>query len=273
MGVFGITLLVLVLAAVVVLVANIKIVSQSEAYVVEQLGQYKATWKTGLHVVIPILYHAIGPISLKEQIIDIDSGEDSKGKQRNVITMDGIIIEVEAVVFYQVKNPELYVYSVEKPEVAIEKLTRTNLRNVIGGMNLDQLSTARNRINLELREELNKVTEPWGIDVCRVEVKRIDPPRDIQETMEQELKAEHDGRVKRLRAEANAAAIRLEAQAKADSIRMISDAKASEEYIQMESLKAFGKAADGKATKIIIPSEIQGFAALAKGLSEVVSES
>lgn len=299
----GLVLLVIILVAV-----NIRIVPQSEAYVIERLGAYKETWQTGLHVKIPILDRVAKQVSLKEQVADF--------KPQPVITKDNVTIQIDTVVFYQITDPKLYCYGVDRPLMAIENLTATTLRNIIGDLELDHTLTARDTINSKIRIVLDEATDPWGIKVNRVEMKNILPPHEIQDAMEKQMKAERQRREAILRAEGEKAAnilaaegvkekqiteaegekaaailraeARREAQireaegeaeailsvqkARAEAIRLINLAAPGEGYLTLQSLEAFTRAADGKATKIIIPSEIQGIAGLAKGLLETVKE-
>ncbi|MDR1927293.1 MAG: paraslipin [Oscillospiraceae bacterium] len=300
LGVLSIIIIILV-------VVNIRIVPQSVAYVVERLGAYKETWQTGLHVKIPILERIAKQISLKEQVADF--------KPQPVITKDNVTIQIDTVVFYAITDPKLYTYGVERPLTAIENLTATTLRNIIGDLELDQTLTSRDTINTKIRIILDEATDPWGIKVNRVELKNILPPHEIQDAMEKQMKAERQRRESILRAEGekaskilsaegekekqiteaegekHAAILRAEARkearireaegeaeailsvqrARAEAIRLINLAAPGEGYLALQSMEAFIKAADGKATKIIIPSEIQGLAGLAAGLKETIS--
>ena len=291
-----------------VLVLNIKIVPQSKAYVIERLGAYSVTWQTGFHFKIPVIERVAKIVSLKEQVADFPP--------QPVITMDNVTMQIDTVVFYQITDPKLYCYGVERPIAAIENLTATTLRNIIGELELDHTLTSRDTINAKIRVILDEATDAWGIKVNRVELKNIFPPREIQEAMEKQMKAERERREAILRAEGEKAAailvaegekeskilsaegekqsaiLRAEAvkeakiresegeaqailaiqEATAKGIELINNANPAQAVLTLKSLEAFEKAADGKATKIIIPSEIQGIAALATGLKEVISE-
>lgn len=302
--------LIILLAIIVVLVvANIKIVPQAHAYVIERLGAYSTTWSVGLHIKIPLIERVANKVTLKEQVVDFPP--------QPVITKDNVTMRIDTVIFYQITDPKLYTYGVENPIMAIENLTATTLRNVIGELELDETLTSREIINAKMRSSLDTATDPWGIKVNRVELKNIIPPAAIQDAMEKQMKAEREKREAILRsqgekesailvaegkkqsaildaeAEKQAAILRAEAkkeatireaegqaqailavqQANADGIRMLNEAAASDNVIKLKSLDAFAKAADGKATKIIIPSEIQGLAGLAKSVTEIAKES
>lgn len=303
-----IPILVIVGLALAVLVLNIKIVPQSKAYVIERLGAYHTTWDTGLHFKIPVIERVAKIVSLKEQVADFPP--------QPVITMDNVTMQIDTVVFYQITDPKLYCYGVERPIAAIENLTATTLRNIIGELELDHTLTSRDTINAKIRVILDEATDAWGIKVNRVELKNIFPPREIQEAMEKQMKAERERREAILRAEGEKAAailvaegekesrilsaegekqsaiLRAEAvkeakikesegeaqailaiqEATAKGIELINNAKPEQAVLTLKSLEAFEKAADGKATKIIIPSEIQGLAGLATGLKEVISD-
>ncbi len=304
----GLLVLVLLVILVVVLASSVKIVPQAYAYVVERLGAYQGTWSVGLHIKMPIIDKVAKKINLKEQVVDF--------APQPVITKDNVTMRIDTVVFYQITDPKLFAYGVENPIMAIENLTATTLRNIIGDLELDQTLTSRETINTKMRASLDEATDPWGIKVNRVELKNIIPPAEIQNAMERQMKAERERReaVTRaegekkasvtvaegkkeaaileaeaekqsaiLRAEAQkekmireaegeAAAILKVQQATADGIRMIREAGADESVLRIKSLEAFEKAADGKATKIIIPSEIQGIAGLAASLKEIVTK-
>ena len=304
----GLLVLVLLVILVVVLASSVKIVPQAYAYVVERLGAYQGTWSVGLHIKMPIIDKVAKKINLKEQVVDF--------APQPVITKDTVTIRIDTVVFFQITDPKLFAYGVENPIMAIENLTATTLRNIIGDLELDQTLTSRETINTKMRASLDEATDPWGIKVNRVELKNIIPPAEIQNAMERQMKAERERReaVTRaegekkasvtvaegkkeaaileaeaekqsaiLRAEAQkekmireaegeAAAILKVQQATADGIRMIREAGADESVLRIKSLEAFEKAADGKATKIIIPSEIQGIAGLAASLKEIVTK-
>ena len=301
-------LIVLLVVVVIVMISCVNVVPQAHAYVVERLGGYKETWGVGLHFKVPILDRVAKRVSLKEQVVDFPP--------QPVITKDNVTMRIDTVIFYQITDPKLFAYGVDNPIVAIENLTATTLRNIIGDLELDETLTSRETINTKMRASLDSATDPWGIKVNRVELKNIIPPAEIQDAMERQMKAEREKRESILRsqgekesailvaqgkkeaaildaeAEKQAAILRAEAkresmireaegqaeaiktvqQASADGIRMLNDAQASKEVLQLKSLEAFSKAADGKATKIIIPSEIQGMAGLAKSFSEVIKD-
>lgn len=298
----------IVLLIVVIVVANIKIVPQSKAYVIERLGAYSTTWQTGLHVKIPVIERIAKTVSLKEQVADFPP--------QPVITKDNVTMQIDTVVFYQITDPKLYTYGVESPIAAIENLTATTLRNIIGDMELDHTLTSRDTINAQIRVILDEATDPWGIKVNRVELKNIFPPREIQDAMEKQMKAERERREAILRAEGEKASAILVAQgekeskiltaegdkasailraeaikeskireaegeaqailsvqeATAKAIELINAANPSQAVLTIKSLEAFEKAADGKATKIIIPSEIQGIAGLSSALKGIVTD-
>ena len=287
----------LVLIVIFILVRCIRIVQQSKAYIIERLGAYHATWNVGLHFKIPFIERVAKVVSLKEQVADF--------QPQPVITKDNVTMQIDTVIYFQITDPMLYTYGIERPIVAIENLSATTLRNIIGDLDLDQCLTSRDVINTKMRSILDEATDPWGIKVHRVELKNILPPKDIQNAMEKQMKAERERREAILRAEGekksailtaegeNQAAILraeakkqaqiLEAQGKAeailavqkataDSIRLLNEAAPSDPVIRLRALEAFAAAADGKATKIIIPSEIQGLAGLAEGLVESLTE-
>ena len=287
----------LVLVIIFILVRCIRIVQQSRAYIIERLGAYHATWNVGLHFKIPFIERVAKVVSLKEQVADF--------QPQPVITKDNVTMQIDTVVYFQITDPMLYTYGIERPIVAIENLSATTLRNIIGDLDLDQCLTSRDVINTKMRSILDEATDPWGIKVHRVELKNILPPKDIQNAMEKQMKAERERREAILRAEGekksailtaegeNQAAILraeakkqaqiLEAQGKAeailavqkataDSIKLLNEAAPSDPVIRIRALEAFAAAADGKATKIIIPSEIQGLAGLAEGLVESLTE-
>ena len=291
-----IVLALLILVIVVVLVRCIRIVQQSKAYIVERLGAYKTTWNVGLHFKMPFIERIAKVVSLKEQVADF--------QPQPVITKDNVTMQIDTVVYFQITDPMLYTYGIERPLVAIENLSATTLRNIIGDLELDQCLTSRDVINTKMRSILDEATDPWGIKVNRVELKNILPPKDIQNAMEKQMKAERERREAILRAEGekkaailtaegeNQSAILraeakkqaqiLEAQGKAeailavqkataDSIRLLNEAGPTDPVIRLRALEAFAAAADGKATKIIIPSEIQGLAGLAEGIVESVT--
>lgn len=301
-------LIVLLVVVVIVMISCVNVVPQAHAYVVERLGGYQATWNVGIHFKVPFIDRIAKRILLKEQVVDFPP--------QPVITKDNVTMRIDTVIFYQITDPKLFAYGVDNPIVAIENLTATTLRNIIGDLELDETLTSRETINTKMRASLDSATDPWGIKVNRVELKNIIPPAEIQDAMERQMKAEREKRESILRsqgekesailvaqgkkeaaildaeAEKQAAILRAEAkresmireaegqaeaiktvqQASADGIRMLNDAQASKEVLQLKSLEAFSKAADGKATKIIIPSEIQGMAGLAKSFSEVIKD-
>ncbi len=286
----------LVLVIIFILVRCIRIVQQSKAYIIERLGAYHATWNVGLHFKIPFIERVAKVVSLKEQVADF--------QPQPVITKDNVTMQIDTVVYFQITDPMLYTYGIERPIVAIENLSATTLRNIIGDLDLDQCLTSRDVINTKMRAILDEATDPWGIKVHRVELKNILPPKDIQNAMEKQMKAERERREAILRAEGEkksailtaegenqAAILRAEAKkqaqileaqgraeailavqkATADSIKLLNEAAPSDQVIRIRALEAFAAAADGKATKIIIPSEIQGLAGLAEGLVESVT--
>lgn len=301
-------ILAIVFVVLVILAANIKIVPQSKAYVVERLGAFMATWQTGFHVKIPFFERVAKIVSLKEQVVDF--------APQPVITKDNVTMQIDTVVFFQITDPKLYTYGVESPISAIENLTATTLRNIIGDLELDSTLTSRDTINAKIRVILDEATDPWGIKVNRVELKNIIPPREIQDAMEKQMKAERQRResiltaegekaskilvaeghkeseILNAEAEKQAAILHAEAvkeakireaegeaeailkiqQANADAIKLINEAKPGEAVIAIKSLEAFAKAADGKATKIIIPSEIQSLAGLATSVKELMTD-
>ena len=292
-----IVLALLILVIVVVLVRCIRIVQQSKAYIVERLGAYKTTWNVGLHFKMPFIERIAKVVSLKEQVADF--------QPQPVITKDNVTMQIDTVVYFQITDPKLYAYGIEQPMNAIENLTATTLRNIIGDLELDQTLTSRDVINTKMRAILDEATDPWGIKVNRVELKNILPPREIQDAMEKQMKAERERREAILRAEGEkraailtaegekeSAILRadakkqqqiLEAQgeaeailsvqkATAESIRLINEAAPSEAVLKIKALEAFTASANGKATKIIIPSEIQGLAGLAAGVVEAVKD-
>lgn len=290
---------------VLIFVSCVKIVPQANAYVVERLGAYQATWQVGLHFKMPFLDRVAKKVPLKEQVVDF--------APQPVITQDNVTMLIDTVVFFQITDPKLYAYGVEKPIMAIENLTATTLRNIIGDLELDETLTSRETINTKMRASLDSATDPWGIKVTRVELKNITPPQAIQEAMEKQMKAERERREAILRAEGEkkstilvaegkkesaileaeaekqAAILRAEArreamikeaegqaeaikqvqQANADGLRFLKEAAPDNAVLQLKSLEAFAKASDGKATKIIIPSEIQSIAGLVKSMAEV----
>ena len=304
MGAF-ISFLVIAIVVLLILSSCIRIVPQAQALVVERLGAYLETWSVGVHFKVPFIDRVAKRVILKEQVVDF--------APQPVIPKDNVTMKIDTVVFFQITDPKLFAYGVENPIMAIENLTATTLRNIIGDLELDQTLTSRETINTKMRAALDVATDPWGIKVNRVELKNIIPPAAIQDAMEKQMKAERERRESILRAEGEkkstilvaegkkesaileaeaekeAAILRAEAQkekmireaegeaeailkvqkAEADGLRFIKEAGADNAVLQLKSLEAFAKAADGKATKIIIPSEIQGIAGLVKGLTEV----
>ena len=286
---------VVVLVIIVILVRCIRVVQQAKAYVIERLGAYKTTWNVGLHFKLPFIERVAKVVSLKEQVADFPP--------QPVITEDNVTMQIDTVVYFQITDPKLYTYGIERPIVAIENLSATTLRNIIGDLELDQCLTSRDVINTKMRAILDEATDPWGIKVNRVELKNILPPREIQNAMEKQMKAERERREAILRAEGEkksailtaegekeSAILRadakkqaqiLEAQgeaeailtvqrATAEGIKLINEATPTDPVIKLNALEAFAAAANGRATKIIIPSEIQGLAGLAEGIVEAV---
>ena len=301
-------LIVIIVIAVWVLASCVRIVPQAYAVILERLGAYQATWSTGIHFKVPFIDRVARKVNLKEQVVDFPP--------QPVITKDNVTMQIDTVVFFQITDPKLYTYGVENPIMAIENLSATTLRNIIGDMELDETLTSRETINTKMRASLDEATDPWGIKVNRVELKNIIPPAAIQDAMEKQMKAERERREAILiaegqkkstilvaegkkqsaildaEAEKQAAILRAEAQkermikeaegqaeavlkvqnANAEGIRMIREAGADEAVLTLKSLEAFARAADGKATKIIIPSDIQGIAGLASSLKEIVTD-
>ena len=301
-------LIVIIVIAVWVLASCVRIVPQAYAVILERLGAYQATWSTGIHFKVPFIERVARKVNLKEQVVDFPP--------QPVITKDNVTMQIDTVVFFQITDPKLYTYGVENPIMAIENLSATTLRNIIGDMELDETLTSRETINTKMRASLDEATNPWGIKVNRVELKNIIPPAAIQDAMEKQMKAERERREAILiaegqkkstilvaegkkqsaildaEAEKQAAILRAEAQkermikeaegqaeavlkvqnANAEGIRMIREAGADEAVLTLKSLEAFARAADGKATKIIIPSDIQGIAGLASSLKEIVTD-
>ena len=286
-----ISVAILLLVVIFILVRCIRIVQQAKAYVIEFLGAYKTTWNVGLHFKIPFVEKVAKVVTLKEQVADFPP--------QPVITKDNVTMQIDTVVYFQITDPKLYTYGIEQPMVAIENLSATTLRNIIGDLELDQCLTSRDIINTKMRTILDEATDPWGIKVNRVELKNILPPKEIQNAMEKQMKAERERREAILRAEGEKRAAILEAEgekesailradakkqqqileaegeaeailkvqkATAEGIRLINEAAPSEAVIKIKAMDAFSAAANGKATKIIIPSEIQGVAGLASGL-------
>ncbi len=291
---FVIALIVIVLL---IIVRNIRVVQQANAYVIERLGAYSTTWTVGLHVKIPFIERVAKVVTLKEQVADF--------LPQPVITKDNVTMSIDTVVYFQITDPKLYTYGIEQPMMAIENLTATTVRNIIGDLELDQCLTSRDIINSKMRSILDEATDPWGIKVNRVELKNIVPPREIQEAMEKQMKAERERRESILKAEGEKKAAILEAEgaresailradakkqqqileaqgeaeailavqrATAEGIRLINESIPSEAVIKLKAIEAFAAAANGQATKIIIPSEIQGLVGLASGLVESAKE-
>ena len=303
-----VVLLVVIVLVLWVLASCIRIVPQAYAVVLERLGAYKATWNTGIHFKVPFIERVARRVNLKEQVVDFPP--------QPVITKDNVTMQIDTVVYFQITDPKLFAYGVENPIMAIENLTATTLRNIIGDLELDETLTSRETINTKMRASLDVATDPWGIKVNRVELKNIIPPKAIQDAMEKQMKAERERREAILRAEGEkkstilvaegkkesaildaeaektAAILRAEAQkeatvkeaegqaeailkiqqANADGLRFLKEAAPDDAVLQLKSLEAFAKAADGKATKIIIPSEIQGVAGLVKSITEVAGD-
>ena len=288
---------ILLLILIVVIARNIRVVQQARAYVIERLGAYRTTWHTGIHFKVPFIERVAKVVSLKEQVADFPP--------QPVITKDNVTMQIDTVVYFQITDPKLYSYGIEQPMVAIENLAATTLRNIIGDLELDQCLTSRDIINTKMRAILDEATDPWGIKVNRVELKNILPPREIQNAMEKQMKAERERREAILRAEGEKRAAILEAEgekesailradakkqqqileaegeaeailkvqtATAEGIRRINEACPTDQVIKIKALEAFTAAANGQATKIIIPSEIQSVAGLAAGLMESVKE-
>lgn len=295
---FPIIIAVIVLAVLILLIAYlVRIVPQANAYVIERLGAYHSTWGTGIHILIPFIDRVANRVTLKEVVKDF--------APQPVITKDNVTMQIDTVVFYQITDPKMYAYGVENPMMAIENLTATTLRNIIGDLELDETLTSRDTINTQMRSVLDEATDPWGIKINRVELKNIIPPTEIQNAMERQMKAERERRESILRAEGEkksailvaegekeSAILRAEAKkqaairesegkaeaivkvqtAVAEGIRRINEASPSQGYLAIKSLEAFEKAADGKATKLIIPSNIQGLAGLAASVKDILTD-
>ncbi len=303
-----IAIIAVIVLLLILIIRNLHVVQQSKAYVIERLGAFSAVWEVGIHFKIPFIEKVAKKVSLKEQVLDYPP--------QPVITKDNVTMQIDTVVYFQITDPKLYTYGVEYPMVAMETLTATTLRNIIGDLELDQTLTSRDVINTKMRAILDEVTDPWGIKVNRVELKNILPPADIQSSMEKQMKAERDRRqailqaegTKRsavlvaegekesavlraeaekqadilkaeaekqaaiLRAEGEAEAIRAVQKALADSVRMLNEAAPNDQVIKLKALESMQKIADGQATKIIIPSEIQGLAGLATSLKEFAKD-
>ncbi len=289
--------IVIILLAFVLVAYHVKIVSQSDAYVVERLGTYKATWKAGLHILAPFIDSVKEKVTLKEQVSDFEP--------QPVITKDNVTMMIDTVVYFVITDPKLYTYGIDYPIDAIENLTATTLRNIIGNLELDETLTSRETINTQMREVLDDATDPWGIKITRVELKNIMPPKDIQNAMEQQMRAEREKRAKILTAEGEkqsaillaegdkeSTVIRAQAEkeatinkaegqaqamerlyeAKAKGIEMIKDANPTKEYLTLQGFEALQKVADGQATKLIIPSDLQNIAGTLAALSETVKK-
>ncbi|MCI9585140.1 MAG: SPFH/Band 7/PHB domain protein [Bacilli bacterium] len=289
--------LVILILVIIIVIPNVKIVPQSECYIIERLGSYFATWTNGLHFKIPFIDRISCRVSLKEKVKDFDP--------QPVITKDNVTMQIDTVVYFQITDPKLYTYGVENPISAIENLTATTLRNIIGELELDQTLTSRDVINTKMRSILDEATDPWGIKINRVEVKNILPPRDIQEAMEKQMRAERERREAILRAEGEkkssiliaegdkqSAILRAEAdkesqiriaegeaeailkikKAEADSIKMIKEANADQSVLTLKSFEALEKVANGNSTKIIVPSDLQNLATLGTTLKEMFKE-
>ncbi len=292
-----VAVLAVVIVAIIIVIKNMHIVKQSHAYVIERLGGFHEVWKVGFHVKVPFIDRIAKRVSLKEQVLDYPP--------QPVITKDNVTMQIDTVVYFSITDPKLYTYGVERPMLAMETLTATTLRNIIGDLELDQTLTSRDVINTKMRAILDDATDPWGIKVTRVELKNILPPQDIQNSMEKQMKAERDRRqailqaegtkhsqilvaegekesaILRADAEKQAAILRAQGQAEAilavqkataDAMRMLNEASPNDQVIKLKALEAMQKIADGQATKIIIPSEIQGLAGLASGLVESVKK-
>ena len=292
-----VALVILIVLVLILIVSNIHVVQQSKAYVVERLGAFHAVWGVGLHLKLPFIERVVKKVSLKEQVADFDP--------QPVITKDNVTMQIDTVIYFQITDPKLYTYGVEYPMSAIENLTATTLRNIIGELELDQSLTSRDTINAKMRAILDEATDPWGIKVNRVELKNILPPREIQNAMEKQMKAERERResilqaegekaskvliaegekqsvllqadaakqARILQAEGEATAILKVQQAMADSLKLLNEAAPNDQVIKLKALEALEKVADGKATKLIIPSEIQGLAGLAASAKTILGD-
>ena len=293
----GFVILVIVIIAFIVVITNISVVQQSRAYVIERLGAFHSVWGVGLHFKVPFIDRIARKVSLKEQVLDYPP--------QPVITKDNVTMQIDTVVYFQITDPKLYAYGVEQPMAAMETLTATTLRNIIGDLELDQPLTSRDVVNTKMRSILDEATDPWGIKVNRVELKNILPPQDIQNSMEKQMKAERDRRqailqaegqkksailiaegekesailradaekqAAILKAEGEAEAIRKVQQALADSLEMLNKSAPNDQVIKLKSIEAMQKIANGQATKIIIPSEMQGLVGMAEGIVESVKQ-
>ena len=292
-----VVLFILIVLVLLVIIANIKIVPQAHSYIIERFGAYNGTWSVGLHIKIPFIDKIAKKVNLKEHVVDFPP--------QPVITKDNVTMQIDTVVYYQITDPKMFTYGVERPMMAIENLTATTLRNIIGDLELDETLTSRDTVNTKMRAILDEATDPWGIKINRVELKNIMPPKEIQDAMERQMKAERERRESILRAEGDkksailiaegekeSAILRAEAKkqaaireaegeaeailtvqsAVAEGIKRINESAPTEGYLTIKSLEAFEKAADGKATKIIIPSEIQGMAGLAASLKGILAD-
>lgn len=293
----GVILLIIFAIVVFILAANIKIVPQAHAYIIERFGGYHVTWNVGLHIKTPFIDRIAKKVNLKERVVDFPP--------QPVITKDNVTMQIDTVVYFQITDPKLFTYGVEQPMMAIENLTATTLRNIIGDLELDETLTSRDTVNTKMRSILDDATDPWGIKINRVELKNIIPPKEIQNAMEKQMKAERERRESILKAEGEkksavliaegekeSAILRAEAvketaireaegqaqailavqTAIAEGIKKINDANPSDAYVAIKALESFEKAADGKATKIIIPSKIQEIAGLTASIKELVSD-
>ena len=247
---------VLILVILIILASCVKVVPQATALVMERLGAYNGTWPVGIHFKVPIIDRVAKKVTLKEQVVDF--------APQPVITKDNVTMRIDTVVFFQITDPKLFAYGVENPIMAIENLTATTLRNIIGDLELDQTLTSRETINTKMRAALDIATDPWGIKVNRVELKNIIPPAEIQNAMEKQMKAERERREAVTRAEGEAEAILKVQQANADGIKMLKEAGADAAVLKLKSLEAFEKVADGQATTILLPAELQGIASVAE---------
>lgn len=292
-----VVLFILIVLVLLVIIANIKIVPQAHSYIIERFGAYNGTWGVGLHIKIPFIDKIAKKVNLKEHVVDFPP--------QPVITKDNVTMQIDTVVYYQITDPKMFTYGVERPMMAIENLTATTLRNIIGDLELDETLTSRDTVNTKMRAILDEATDPWGIKINRVELKNIMPPKEIQDAMERQMKAERERRESILRAEGDkksailiaegekeSAILRAEAKkqaaireaegeaeailtvqtAVAEGIKKINESNPTDGYLTIKSLEAFEKAADGKATKIIIPSEIQGMAGLAASLKGILAD-
>lgn len=290
-------LVILLIILIIIAIANIKIVPQAHAFIIERLGGYNATWTVGLHIKIPFFDRIASKVSLKEHVVDFPP--------QPVITKDNVTMQIDTVVYYQITDPKLYTYGVERPMMAIENLTATTLRNIIGDLELDETLTSRDTVNTKMRAILDEATDPWGIKINRVELKNIMPPAEIQDAMERQMKAERERREAILKAEGEkkssilqaegdkeSAILRAEAkkeaaireaegkaqaiirvqQAVAEGIRLINESDPKQGYLTIKSLESLNALAEGKATKIIVPSDLQGLAGLATSIKEIIKE-